>query len=411
MSLVNGRLGAVADWIDSERGPLTEEMLERQLREVPEYLRAGDPAIALVARDSIAALLRHTSDVLRETPDGWEHLPAAAVEEARVAARGGVPWVAFDRCFRVGHAVLWERLLEASERWPLEAGERTALLRRLSRLLFDYMDRVVAELAEVHGRERDRQIRGRERQRIAWVRELLANVPGARALHDHPLDRPHLGVVAAGPEAERAITGLAHALGGVALVVPADDAATRWGWISGAPALEGAWAAVARRHGEALRGDAAAGAGGRGGGAAGGGDARLATSLAIGAVAAGADGFRLTHRQAREAAAVARRAGAATVLYEDVALEALALRDERAARDFVEHELGPLLRDERRGEVLLQTLDACVRASWTTAAAAALLGVHERTVGYRLATVEQRLGRPLVRRAELAAALRLRRLL
>lgn len=389
MSQVNGRLGAVADWIDREHGPLTEEMLERQLHEVPEYLRARDPAIALVARDSIAALIAHTAAVLREAPDAWEQLPPAAVDEARVAARNGVPWVPFDRCIRLGHAVLWERLLEASEQWELAPGERTALLRRLSRLLFDYIDRVVAALAEVHGRERERQIRGRERQRIAWVRELLANVPGAHVAHDYALDRPHLGVVADGPEAERAITDLARALGGVALVVPADDAATRWGWISGAPALNRPWAAVVRRH-------VAPGS---------------ATRLAIGAVAVGADGFRLTHRQALEAAAVARRAGTATVLYEDVALEALALRDERAARDFVEHELGPLLRDERRGAILLETLDACVRAGWTTAAAAALLGVHERTVGYRLATVEQRLGRPLSRRAELAAALRLRRLL
>jgi PucR C-terminal helix-turn-helix domain len=41
-------------------------------------------------------------------------------------------------------------------------------------------------------------------------------------------------------------------------------------------------------------------------------------------------------------------------------------------------------------------------------AAAAMLGVHEHTVGYRLRTIEERLGRPVIaRRAELETALRL----
>jgi DNA-binding PucR family transcriptional regulator len=58
--------------------------------------------------------------------------------------------------------------------------------------------------------------------------------------------------------------------------------------------------------------------------------------------------------------------------------------------------------------VLLETLRTYVRSGWNAASAAAQLGVHERTVGYRLATIEQRLGRPLsARRQELGAALRL----
>lgn len=84
------------------------------------------------------------------------------------------------------------------------------------------------------------------------------------------------------------------------------------------------------------------------------------------------------------------------------------LRDERAAQDFVTRELGPLLDGGKRTEILLETLDVYVNCGWSAASTGARLGVHERTIGYRVATIEQRLGRPLAgRREELGVALRL----
>jgi DNA-binding PucR family transcriptional regulator len=54
------------------------------------------------------------------------------------------------------------------------------------------------------------------------------------------------------------------------------------------------------------------------------------------------------------------------------------------------------------------TLRAYFASGQNAAAAAAMLGVHEHTVGYRLRTIEERLGRPVTtRRAELEMALRL----
>ena len=133
-----------------------------------------------------------------------------------------------------------------------------------------------------------------------------------------------------------------------------------------------------------------------------------ATFLALGAPGAGAAGFRLSHREALEAARVLRRTGAPLAIYDDVSLEALALRDERAAQDFVTRELGPLLDGDKRTQILLGTLGAYVSSGWSAASTGARLGVHERTIGYRVATIEQRLGRPLAaRRDELGVALRL----
>jgi len=49
-----------------------------------------------------------------------------------------------------------------------------------------------------------------------------------------------------------------------------------------------------------------------------------------------------------------------------------------------------------------------VSSCWSAASTGARLGVHERIIGYRVATIEQRLGRPLpARREELGVALRL----
>jgi DNA-binding PucR family transcriptional regulator len=80
--------------------------------------------------------------------------------------------------------------------------------------------------------------------------------------------------------------------------------------------------------------------------------------LALGTPAAGADGFRLSHRKALEVARVLRRTGAPLGTHDEVSVDALVLRDERTI--------------------------------------------------YRLATIEQKLGRQLgARRIELGVALRL----
>ena len=132
------------------------------------------------------------------------------------------------------------------------------------------------------------------------------------------------------------------------------------------------------------------------------------TYLALGAPSPGPEGFRLSHREALETARVLRRTGAALGIYDDVALEALVLRDERAARDFITRELGPLLDGGKRTQILLETFGVYVNSGWSAASTGARLGVHERTIGYRVATIEQRLGRPLAaRRDELGVALRL----
>jgi len=167
------------------------------------------------------------------------------------------------------------------------------------------------------------------------------------------------------------------------LIVPSHSGAV-WGWL-GSTSIAPSWSRLSRQL-----------------------PVPTNTFLALGAPAPGAEGFRLSHRRALEAARVLRLTGASLGMYDDLSLEALVLRDERAARDFMQRELGPLLDDEKRTQVLLETLRAYADSDWNAASTGARLGVHERTVGYRLATIEERFGHPLAaRRNEIGIALRL----
>jgi DNA-binding PucR family transcriptional regulator len=109
---------------------------------------------------------------------------------------------------------------------------------------------------------------------------------------------------------------------------------------------------------------------------------------------------------------IAVRTNAPVTIHESVALEALTLQDEDQARSFVARELGALARRDRKSEVLRATLRVYFSSGQNASSAAALLGVHERTIANRLRAVEARLGHPsTARRAEVETALRLEALL
>ncbi len=98
--------------------------------------------------------------------------------------------------------------------------------------------------------------------------------------------------------------------------------------------------------------------------------------------------------------------------YDDVALEAALLCDVRAARRFVERELGPLNSQDPRTRVLRDTLGSYLHSGLNAAATAAVLNVSDRTIAYRIHGIEDLLGRSvLARSGELAAAVRLHRVL
>jgi DNA-binding PucR family transcriptional regulator len=231
---------------------------------------------------------------------------------------------------------------------------------------------------ESHSQSADRL----EAVRRALTGEVASDVLG------YSLDGPHLASVALGRKALESQRLLAWELSGDLLSVQVDRD-TAWGWVefSNGPETD------LRRRLRAFR--------------------PPAVCVAIGALGLGSQGFRESHLQALAAERVARMSGATLTVYEDVALEALALEDIDAARRFVRHVLGDLVEENLRARELLATLRAYFAAGQQASSAGALLGVHERTVGPRLRAVETRLGGRSVAsmHAELEVALRLHDLL
>jgi hypothetical protein len=238
----------------------------------------------------------------------------------------------------------------------------------------------------VYGDELMRAGRSPEQRRFERVRRLLAG----GALEDpglgYALSGEHVGVIARGPAARGVLCEVAGGLDCRLLCVDCGEG-TVWAWFGGQRRLEMAALELA------LMGMQPGG-----------------VVFAVGEPARGLAGWRLTHQQAQAALVVALRrhdpqpehapqpgvSGVSGVTrYADVALLAVALKDEMLARALVEIYLEPLEGSRGGGPVLRETLRAYLAAERSTSSAAAALGVDRKTVASRLRTIEKRLGRSL----------------
>jgi PucR C-terminal helix-turn-helix domain/GGDEF-like domain len=385
---VSTAIRRLADWIDDEAEMLAERMLERARQEVSEPGLDADPAVAQTSRDGTIAHLRAICGGLL----GGRMLPArpppAAVEQTIALAEGGLSWSMLMRRLTFGHAELWDAILDETDEWELTAEETSLFLQVVSRFLFSYRDYVTTELTDVYEAQRERIVRSREHRRIGLVRELLDGLPASERELGYRLRAQHLGVIAWGERAEDALVALARSSGTELLYVPGGGRSL-WAWYGGGERVE-----------EQVLATLAAAPPGDG------------VSLALGGQTTGLGGFAQTHREAMQAFRVASTRPQALTRYEDVVLEALALTNARDAREFAQRELGALAAPDARTATLRKTLRAYFQAGNNRAAAAVLLTVHERTVGYRLSAIEQLLGYDIgQRREELGMALRVQRLL
>ena len=137
----------------------------------------------------------------------------------------------------------------------------------------------------------------------------------------------------------------------------------------------------------------------------------VGATVGLSECAAGVRGFRAAYRQALDARRVGllRRTDGVT-MHHDVALLAVLCADTERAQALARAELGPLAADAADAERLRETLGAYLSCGESQLAAAQRLGVHVKTVAYRLRQAEGLLGRRIGdRRAELEAALLLHR--
>lgn len=260
---------------------------------------------------------------------------------------------------------------------------RSQVLKLSSRYLFAYFDRMIVLVTEVYERERMSLFHESDRRRRQLVRDLLEGLPIDQSKLPYLVTDMHMAAISTGEGSERVIRRLAARFGLSCLTVRGPSQSV-WAWIGGKNLRD---AATQKAVVDAVS---------------------SSTFVAFGEVGEGVEGFRTSHREAREAYRIGRQLGSRTLRYADVALLSLTSRDVMLAREFVQRELGFLAEDDPRAEELRATVRAYFDAGHNASATANCLSLNDRTVGYRLRTVEERLGRPLLaRRDELSVALRL----
>jgi hypothetical protein len=361
---------------------LSARLLARTQRELPNLWDASVAGFEHTLRRGLEDHLAGAIHELGRSREPLAELTPSMLEEVQAVARVRLSLDELMQTRRLAHAVLWEALMDEVYGTELGAVAHADLMKTSSRFLFAYVDCALPLLRAAYERERSTGLRDGARRRERLVQDLLSGLPVDPADLGYDLRGRHLCAVAWGAVPSAAIDALGAALGvrQQLLVTTSGSSAQAWlsvpsGRCEPAPALPDG------------------------------------TSCAIGEPAEGPEGFRVTHRQAHSAYRVSlRRPPGSLTRYRDVALVALAAADDAAAEDFVAHWLGPLAADDDpRMAVLRVTLATYFAVGQNALAAAARLGVNDRTVAYRLRRIEEQvLEEPIAaRRDELAVALRL----
>jgi hypothetical protein len=384
---VGDLLSAVAATIAPHASALSEEAVERIIREIPAL--GGDQFVIDLLRSSSVQNVVNALKVFELHIDAATvEVPAAATGFARRLAQRGVPIGALLRAYRVSHSLFQERMIRGISGLATDPAVVAAASIAMSTTMFVLVDRA-SELVEVtYEEERDSWMRNRVAVRWARVTSLLGStsvdVGDAEATLGYAMRQAHLGAVVwsePGSDVteplsrlERAVTRLAGYLGcRKAPLFVASDESTVWAWLpqprmpvvedfAGLRVEDGVW-------------------------------------VALGHVASGVDGFRLTHRQARQAQAVALAARAKdrarVTASAQVGPIALMCADIGAVRAWVREILGDLAIDDQGHRRLRETLWDFLSAQGSYTAVAERSALHRNTVRYRVRRAEEILGHGL----------------
>jgi hypothetical protein len=378
-------LQAVAAQLREGMSNTIDRSLAQMRVEVPEVVaRDDDPDFVELYGQSFRQQLRYIYDRLEADRDIEAREPPSIVaEEARQAVNLGIKLRPFLLAYRIFHRRILEDAIDSAQEQLGDPQTFAACLRVTSRWLFTYFDWVTVRVTDIYQQERELMFRNSDRRKRQLVRDLLEDEPFDKAQLRYELAQDHIAVVAWGHEPERALSALAESTGFDLLTISGTES-TDWAWLG--------WRKLDKAELRSIHSfEPPAGA-----------------FLALGEPGRGLDGFRLSHRQAWSAYRIARHSPAPMTRYAEIALVGLTFQDPNLAREFVLRELGPLADEDERSELLRTTLSTYFAAGNNAASTAAALGVHDRTVLYRIRSIEDRLGYAITsRREELGVALRL----
>jgi DNA-binding PucR family transcriptional regulator len=367
---------------------VSEDVYQVILREIPEL--HDDQAVLALLASSVHSNVGTCLQIMQHQIDlSAVRAPAASLEYARRRAQRGTPLPALLRAYRLGHTCFSDWLLKELARQADDPHMLTAATLGMSKIVAGYVDQTSEEIVAAYTQERENWLRNRSAARAARIRDLLSgqriNVSATEATLGYRLRQYHVGLVCWTGDATPGvddITRLEHAISSVAgkaacsgdpLFLPRDEASA-WAWLP---------------LGIRDTFDAA-------GASAGGADPDVC--FAFGDAARGAAGFRLTHRQAIAAQAVALAAGSSpprAVAFSEVAPVAMMLGSPDLLRAWVLSTLGGLATDDQHHARLRDTLLVFLQMGGSYKATAERLTVHKNTVQYRLRKAEESLGRPV----------------
>ena len=375
---------------------LGHQMSTRIIQEIP-ALGIGEDAFEILRPGPESAVSQSLMLVVLNDPTLSGATPEA-LEGDRDFVRRGIPLDQVLHGIRLGHSLMASGMLAAVADLVKEPAA-TAEMKRVSELLFEFIDEFASMMTSEYLVERDRWVASAAAACSEVVQAILGDGPvelsAAAATLSYPLELSHVALVIAQ----------------VGDVGPGDHrAAERRGADARPPRMRGD---IARPSGrieamglgsrcpfpdelpamhEAVDG--------------------TALDVGIGGPANGITGFRQSHAEAVRAAALVdgatRTMGGRIVRYREVELVALLAADVEMARAFVSRELGPLADRSRASNDLRRTLMADLDTERSLMRAAERLHIARNTVAYRVRKAEDLLQRDLRERTtELQCALRL----
>ena len=317
-------MASVAAAVSRRAAAVSEDVYAVTRREIPEL--GDDQTVLVLFASSIDSNVSTCLQIMQHQIDlAAVHAPAAALEEARRRAQRGTPLTALLRAYRLGHTVFLDWVFrELARQAHDDARMLTAVTMDLSKIVAGYVDQTSEEIVATYARERENWLRNLSAARAARIRDLLSgqlvDVSATEKTLGYRLRQHHVGVVCwTGAEAvsadnitrlERAISRIAAqtAAGAEPVFLPRDESSA-WAWLP--LGIRDRFDAAAASAAD-LDGD---------------------LHVAFGDVAAGVAGFRLTHRQALAAQAVALAGGSPprVVTYAEVAPVAMMLGSDRPA--------------------------------------------------------------------------------
>lgn len=363
----------------ARRSEIQEALLTRVFA-VREQSEALDPDYAERLRTAVCDAVDHYLESADDDSDGARQAPAGLLSQARMAVRHQVSLDTVVRRCVAGQTLLTDFLIEEAGTGKLEPRS----LRRLLKARAAATDQLVSAVAEEYRRESARHHSSADQQE-EQIRRLLDGEPIDTSRLGYRFAGNHLGVVAAGLGAATALHRLASSFDDYLQIADRGSDAI-WAWFGSQQPIDV----------RALRDRCPS-------------DRPIV--IALGEPDRGPAGWRLTHRQARAAMLVAERSGESPLRYADVALLASIFRDDLLCSSLRSLYLTPLSRSRDGGKTARATLRAYFGAKRNISSAAAILGVHRRTVANRLQAIEGRLQLSLdTHSADIEVALELQRL-